>query len=41
MLINCIAYQDGKKLAEIPVSADPVRLMRYYRALWLAYQDRL
>jgi sugar phosphate isomerase/epimerase len=31
----------GFCLAEIPVSADPVRLMRYYRALWLAYQDRL
>lgn len=28
-------------LAEIPESADPVRVMRYFRALWLAYQDRL
>jgi hypothetical protein len=25
-------------LAEIPESADPLRLMRYYRALWLALQ---
>jgi sugar phosphate isomerase/epimerase len=28
----------GYCLAEIPGSADPVRVMRYYRALWLAYQ---
>jgi sugar phosphate isomerase/epimerase len=28
----------GFCLAEIPASADPVRVMRYYRALWLAYQ---
>jgi sugar phosphate isomerase/epimerase len=28
-------------LAEIPDSADPIRVMRYYRALWLAYQNRL
>lgn len=28
----------GFCLAEIPESADPVRLMKYYRALWLAYQ---
>jgi sugar phosphate isomerase/epimerase len=31
----------GFCLAEIPPSADPVRLMKYYRALWLAYQDLL
>lgn len=30
----------GFCLAEIPESTDPVRLMRYYRALWLAYQER-
>lgn len=30
----------GFCLAEIPESADPVRVMRYYRALWLAYQGR-
>jgi len=29
----------GFCLAEIPPSADPVRLMKYYRALWLAYQN--
>jgi sugar phosphate isomerase/epimerase len=28
----------GYCLAEIPESQDPVRVMRYYRALWLAYQ---
>ena len=28
----------GFCLAEIPASTDPLRVMRYYRALWLAYQ---
>jgi hypothetical protein len=28
----------GFCLAEVPESPDPVRVMRYYRALWLAYQ---
>ena len=32
---------DGYCCAEIPASADPVRVMKYYRALFLAYQDRL
>jgi sugar phosphate isomerase/epimerase len=31
----------GFCLAEIPQSADPVRVMKYYRALWLAYQGLL
>jgi sugar phosphate isomerase/epimerase len=31
----------GFCLAEIPASSDPVRVMRYYRALWLAYQGLL
>lgn len=31
----------GYCLAEIPESTDPVRVMRYYRALWLAYQGLL
>jgi sugar phosphate isomerase/epimerase len=31
----------GFGLAEIGPSQDPVRVMRYYRALWLAYQDLL
>jgi sugar phosphate isomerase/epimerase len=31
----------GYCLAEIPPSADSVRVMKYYRALWLAYQDLL
>ncbi|MBU6402098.1 MAG: sugar phosphate isomerase/epimerase [Verrucomicrobia bacterium] len=29
----------GFTLAEIPQSTDPLRVMRYFRALWLAYQD--
>jgi sugar phosphate isomerase/epimerase len=31
----------GYCLAEISESKDPVRVMRYYRALWLAYQGLL
>lgn len=31
----------GFCLAEIPESADPVRVMKYFRALFLAYQGRL
>jgi hypothetical protein len=31
----------GYCLAEIPASTDPVRVMKYYRALWLAYQGLL
>lgn len=31
----------GYTLAEIPESSDPVRVMRYFRALWLAYQNLL
>ena len=31
----------GFCLAEIPPSTDPVRVMKYYRALWLAYQGLL
>ena len=34
-LLNGSGY-DGFTLAEIPESADAVRLMKYYRALWLA-----
>ena len=29
---------DGFTLAEVPESAEPERFMRYYRALWQAYQ---
>ena len=32
-------YQ-GYTLAEIPESSDPERVLRYFRALWLAYQPR-
>ena len=31
----------GFCLAEIPESKDPVRVMKYFRALWLAYQNLL
>jgi sugar phosphate isomerase/epimerase len=31
----------GYCLAEIPESKDPVRVMNYFRSLWLAYQDLL
>lgn len=31
----------GFCLAEVPPSTDPVRVMRYFRALWLAYQGLL
>lgn len=36
--LNEIGYS-GYCLAEMPDSADPLRVMRYYRALWLAYQN--
>ena len=32
---------EGYCLAEIPESTDPIRVMKYFRALWLAYQDLL
>jgi sugar phosphate isomerase/epimerase len=31
---------EGYTLAEIPESADPDRVLRYFRSLWLAYQPR-
>ena len=31
----------GFCLAEIPPSTDPVRVMKYFRSLWLAYQGLL
>jgi sugar phosphate isomerase/epimerase len=31
----------GYCFAEIPASTDPVRVMKYYRSLWLAYQGLL
>jgi sugar phosphate isomerase/epimerase len=31
----------GFCLAEIPSTTDPIRVMRYFRALWLAYQGLL
>lgn len=36
--LNGIGYQ-GFCLAEMPDSTDPIRVMRYFRALWLAYQS--
>jgi sugar phosphate isomerase/epimerase len=38
--LNAVGYT-GFCLAEIPDSTDPLRVMRYYRALFLAYQDLL
>jgi sugar phosphate isomerase/epimerase len=38
--LNQLQFQ-GFCLAEIPASTDPVRVMKYYRALWLAYQGLL
>jgi sugar phosphate isomerase/epimerase len=38
--LNDVGFH-GFCLAEIPASADPVRVMKYYRALWLAYQGCL
>jgi sugar phosphate isomerase/epimerase len=38
--LNEIGY-GGFCLAEIPGSQDPIRVMKYYRALWLAYQNLL
>jgi sugar phosphate isomerase/epimerase len=39
-LFSLLAAQeyDGYTLAEIPDSSDPERVLRYFRALWLAYQ---
>jgi sugar phosphate isomerase/epimerase len=31
---------DGYTLAEIPESPDPERVLRYFRALWIAYQPK-
>jgi sugar phosphate isomerase/epimerase len=31
---------DGYTLAEIPDSTDPERVLRYFRALWMAYQPK-
>ncbi|AMV35988.1 sugar phosphate isomerase/epimerase family protein [Planctomyces sp. SH-PL62] len=36
-LLDASGY-DGYTLAEIPESTDPDRVLRYFRALWLAYQ---
>jgi len=38
--LNEIGYK-GYCLAEIPPSTDPVRVMKYFRSLWLAYQGLL
>ena len=31
---------NGFTLAEIPESPDPERVLRYFRALWIAYQPK-
>jgi sugar phosphate isomerase/epimerase len=33
-------HYEGYTLAEIPESSDPERVLRYFRALWLAYRPR-
>ena len=38
--LNDVGFS-GYCLAEIPSSTDPVRVMKYFRALWLAYQGLL
>jgi sugar phosphate isomerase/epimerase len=38
-LLDAQGY-DGYTLAEIPESSDPERVLKYFRALWLAYQPR-
>lgn len=38
--LNAVSFT-GYCLAEIPESTDPIRVMKYYRAMWLAYQDLL
>ncbi len=40
MRLNDINFT-GFCLAEIPPSTDPIRVMKYYRALWLSYQGLL
>jgi sugar phosphate isomerase/epimerase len=42
-LFGLLAAQDyqGFTLAEIPESSDPERVLRYFKALWLAYQPNL
>lgn len=39
MLINCVVYQDGKKLADIPVSEISDYLARPGTFVWVALQD--
>jgi magnesium transporter len=39
MLINCVAYQDGKKLADVPVQDIPNYLKRPGCFIWVALRD--
>ena len=39
MLINCVAYQDGKKLADIPVEAISDYISRPDCFVWVALRD--
>jgi magnesium transporter len=39
MLINCIAYQDGRKLADIPISAIHDYITRPGCFVWVAFKD--
>jgi sugar phosphate isomerase/epimerase len=42
-LLNSLVNSNfrGYTMAEIPESQDPVRVMHYFRGLWLAYQGLL
>jgi magnesium transporter len=39
MLLNCVAYQDGKKLADIPVAGISDYLGRPGCFVWVALRD--
>ena len=39
MLINCVAYQDGKKLAEIPKEEISTYVSRPDCFVWVALKD--
>ena len=40
MIVNCVAYQDGKKLADIPKEAISEYVHRPECFVWVALKDR-
>ena len=40
MIINCVAYQNGRKLADIPVSEISSYIARPDCFVWVALADR-